>query len=134
MKQKNHKGYYRVGLCKNGKQKMHFVHRLVSLAFIPLEAGKDFVDHHDGERANNSVENLRWCNLKENQQNRTMNKNNTSGFKGVTFFRGKWRGDITINGEKIYLGLFDTPEEAGAVRAARANELFGEFTHACERI
>jgi hypothetical protein len=133
LKQKNHKGYYRVGLCKNGKQKQHSVHRLVALAFIALEPGKDFVDHHDGERTNNSLENLRWCNLKENQHNRTMSKNNTSGFKGVRFDRGKWRAQIWIDGKTIYLGRFEKIEEAAAVRAARANQEFGEFTNACEK-
>jgi hypothetical protein len=130
----NHKGYYRVGLCENGKQKQYSVHRLVAIAFVPLEDGCDFVDHHDGEPTNNSVENLRWCNLKENSQNRSMSKNNKSGFKGVHFENGKWRAYINIDGKKQHLGCFDTIEEAAAVRAARANQVFGVFTNACESV
>jgi hypothetical protein len=133
LKQRKDNGYYRVGLYKNKKQEFNRVHRLVALAFIPLEAGKDFVDHHDGERANNSVTNLRWATRQENNQNRTMNKNNTSGFKGVRFERGKWRAQITIDGKLIHLGYFEKIEEAVAVRSARANEVFGEFTHSCEK-
>ena len=130
---KNKDGYYKVNLCKNGKAKIHKVHRLVALAFIPLVAGCDFVDHHDGEPTNNSVENLRWATHQENMQNRPVNKNNTSGYKGVTFDKGKWRAQIKIDGKQITLGRFETIEEAVAVRSARANEVFGVFTNACER-
>ena len=127
-------GYLRVCLYKNGKQKCHKVHRLVALAFIPLEAGKDFVDHKDGHPENNLLENLRWANKKENAQNQSMSKNNKSGFKGVRFDKGKWRAEIWIEGKSIYLGTFETIGEAVAVRSAKANEAFGEFTNACERV
>ena len=127
-------GYLRVCLYKNGKKKTHYVHRLVASAFIPLENGKDFVDHKDGEPTNNSVENLRWCNLKENNQNKSIAKNNTSGIKGVRFDRGKWCARIWIDGKHIYLGYFESIEEAAAVRSARANQVFGVFTNACESV
>ena len=127
-------GYYQIGLYKNGKQNFHRVHRLVSLAFIPLVPGCDFIDHRDCDRTNNSVENLRWVTHQENMQNRALAKNNTSGFKGVRFDKGKWRARIMVDGKEIHLGRFDTAEEAVAVRSARANQEFGEFTNACERI
>ena len=136
MKQKKKKnGYYEVCLSKNGKRKTHLVHRLVALTFIPLEAGSDFVDHKDGETTNNSVENLRWCTQQQNTQNMALSKRNTSGFKGVCFdiTRQKWRAQIMVDGKQITLGRFETVEEAVAVRSARANEVFGIFTNACER-
>ena len=129
----DNKGYYVMNLCKNGKPKLHLVHRLIALAFIPLEPGKDFVDHHDGERANNSVENLRWATQQENNQNQSIRKNNKSGFKGVHFENGKWKAQIGIDGKRIHLGYFETIEEAVTVRSARANIEFGEFTNSCER-
>jgi len=135
MKPSNDKdGYYRVVLSKNGKKKTHYVHRLVASAFIPLENGKDFVDHKDGEPTNNSVENLRWATRQQNNQNKSIAKNNTSGVKGVDFHNGKWRARICIDRKRIYLGYFESIEEAGAVRSARANQVFGVFTHSSEKV
>jgi hypothetical protein len=127
------KGYYFVGLSKNGKKKFHSVHRLVALAFVPLEPGKDYVDHRDGDRTNNSLTNLRWVTNQQNTQNQSLSKNNTSGYKGVCFNRGKWKACIMVDGKHINLGDFEKIEEAAAVRAARANQEFGEFTNACEK-
>lgn len=60
------KGYYYVPLCKNGEMKNFRVHRLVSLVFISNPSNKPFVDHINGDRLDNRVENLRWCTNKEN--------------------------------------------------------------------
>lgn len=56
----------RVNLWLNGKDKTWLVHRIVALSFIPKEKGRDYVNHIDGNRLNNSVENLEWCNHTEN--------------------------------------------------------------------
>ena len=57
----------RVTLWKDGKSKDFLVHRLVGFAFIPLVEDKDCINHIDGNPKNNNVENLEWCNHKENQ-------------------------------------------------------------------
>lgn len=56
----------RVNLWKNKKSKTYLVHRIVSEAFIEKVDGKNFVNHIDGNRLNNFVENLEWCTSEEN--------------------------------------------------------------------
>ena len=59
-------GYLRVDLCKDGKQKLFRVHRLIAQAFIPNPEGKPQVNHKDGHPMNNYVENLEWATHEEN--------------------------------------------------------------------
>ena len=63
---------------------------------------------------NNKISNLRAVTPFENEHNREMNKNNSSGYPGVTFFKQhkKYMAQIVVNGKNIFLGLFDTAEEA----------------------
>ena len=63
---KRQDGYMRIGLCKNGKLKFFFVHRVLSIAFIPNPENKREVDHINGIRDDNRLENLRWVTKKEN--------------------------------------------------------------------
>ena len=65
----------------------------------------DIIDHIDGDKSNNKIDNLREV---TNQQNAFNNKM----AKGYTYDRGKYRACIVINAKKIYLGSFDTSEEA----------------------
>ena len=62
-------GYITIRLCKNGKYITKTLHRLVANSFLPKIAGKDFIDHIDGCRTNNSINNLRWVTQKENSNN-----------------------------------------------------------------
>ena len=59
-------GYMYVCLSKNGICKFKTVHRLLAETFIPNIENKPCVDHIDGSRDNNSIDNLRWCTAKEN--------------------------------------------------------------------
>lgn len=59
-------GYIRCGLYKEGKTKHAFVHVLVAQAFIPNPEGKRQVNHIDGSKSNNRVENLEWLTPSEN--------------------------------------------------------------------
>lgn len=66
-KQKEDKdGYFKVWLSKNSKKKPFFVHRLVATAFLDNPDNLPVVNHKDGNKKNNTVENLEWCTLSEN--------------------------------------------------------------------
>jgi hypothetical protein len=62
----SHNGYYRIGLCKNSKQKWFQVHRLVAEAFIENPENKNQVNHKDGNKINNDINNLEWMTNSEN--------------------------------------------------------------------
>ena len=85
----------------------------------------DCIDHIDRNKANNRIENLREATIAENGQNRKLNANSTSGFKGVYWDarKRKWRGLIQLNKKKHALGYFDTPEEAHTAYAIAKAEL-----------
>ena len=85
------------------------------------------IDHINGVRTDNNINNLRLVSASENQHNRKLSKNNTSGYQGVGLYnlRGKnvWRSAIKVNGKRKYLGFFDSPEEAYAAYCAAKKEL-----------
>lgn len=54
-------GYHYVALCKDGVSKTRSVHRIVAIAFIPNENNYPAVNHIDGNKDNNSADNLEWC-------------------------------------------------------------------------
>ena len=60
------KEYLCVALYKDKKRKDISIHRLVADAFLPKIDGKDWVNHKDGNKKNNCVQNLEWCTPKEN--------------------------------------------------------------------
>lgn len=59
-------GYYKVGLCKDGKIKKLRLHRLIALAFIPNPLNKPCINHKNGNKLDNRIENLEWCTRAEN--------------------------------------------------------------------
>lgn len=61
-------GYLKYTLCKNGKNKCIFAHRLVALHFIPNPKNKPQVNHKNGKKQDNRVKNLEWCTQKENNK------------------------------------------------------------------
>lgn len=64
----NHDGYVKVRLIYKGKDETHRVHRLVAEAFIPNHEGKETINHIDGNKENNCVDNLEWADRHEQME------------------------------------------------------------------
>lgn len=99
-------------ICVNSKS--NSAHRLAWL-YVYGEFPKDEIDHINGIKTDNRICNLRPSTRKENMQNlRNANKNNSTGFLGVSFDKraNKFTAQIHINGKQKKLGTFNNPEDA----------------------
>lgn len=87
------------------------------------------VDHIDGDGLNNRRKNLREATSSQNKHNTGLRKNNSSGYKGVTWDKknSKWQAQITLCRKVKKLGRFATPEEAYEAYCKASAELHGEF-------
>jgi hypothetical protein len=94
------------------------------------------LDHNDGDKQNNKFSNLRPATRSQNNHNVPLLKNNTSGFKGVTYerARGKFRAKLQVSSRRIHLGYFDTAEDAARVYDKAAVEAAGEFALTNEKM
>lgn len=90
-----------------------------------------FIDHINEDKLDNRRNNLRLCSNRQNLSNRGKQKNNTSGYKGVTWLSANkvWIAQIKVNGKNIYLGSFKDKEDAASCRWASSIEIHGDFAH-----
>jgi len=103
------------------------ISRMTGEVFLGATA-KDEVDHIDQDKTNNALSNLRLCSRSENNSNKSKQKNNTTGFKGVVKRKDGWyRARISKDGQRYCLGLFKTAEEASIAYNKKAIELHGSF-------
>lgn len=116
-------GYMRLSLGKWGTM---YAHRLAWL-YMTGEMPEKHVDHIDCERSNNAWSNLRLATPDQNRANTRRTKRNTAGAKGVCHFRGGYRAAICVKGQHIWLGDYNSVEEASAAYAGAAKVAFGEF-------
>jgi len=88
-------------------------------------------DHRDNDGLNNQRHNLRNCIHIQNGKNRKKNKNNTSGYKGVSWDKrdNKWRANIKVSYRTISLGFFLTPEQAAHAYDEAAKKYHGKFAN-----
>ena len=83
-------------------------------------AGKE-TDHIDRNKTNNTISNLRWVTPSENNRNRGLMKGRK--YIGAYKHGNKYQSRISFEGKRLYLGSFDTEEEAAAAYSAKAKEL-----------
>ena len=118
-------GGYAVRTEKHGNSHhVILMHRVISGA----REGQQ-VDHIDHNTLDNRKSNIRVCSPSQNHGNRGLNKNNTSGYKGVAKSVGcsTWRAYIAIDYRQISLGSYRSPVEAAMAYDKAAQEYFGEF-------
>lgn len=126
----NGKGYLRVRLNK----KFYLNHILVAKSFLENPDNLPTVDHKNRDTQNNRLDNLRWGTNSQQEMNKGLQSNNTSGYRGVSWHerRQKFRARIYKDGVEKHLGYYDTAEEAHAAYEKEAEILFGEFKYNCE--
>lgn len=112
-------------------RRLYRAHRLAWL-YMTGEWPEDVIDHVNGDGTDNRWANIRPATKSQNQFNRRMSRNNTTGNTGV--YRrsdGKaWVAEIWANDRKQSLGSFQTYDEAVAARAAAQLKLHGAFARA----
>ena len=110
--------------CINGKK--HWLHRYI------MNADKgEYVDHINNNFDDYRKNNLRLCNNAENNRNRGLQKNNTSGYAGVSWVKReqKWRARIKVDGKEVHLGYFDNKNDAILAKKHAEEKYFGEFSY-----
>ena len=105
--------------------KLYSTHRIIFLyhhGYLPKR-----LDHINGVRTDNRIENLRECTSAQNKANSKGTA--ASGYKGVYKMRRRWKAQIRVNNKDIYLGLYANIETAAQVAAAAREHYFGEFAN-----
>lgn len=114
-------------VCIQGVTYLHC--RLVWVWVVGQDPGALEIDHIDGDRSNDRISNLRLATRQQQQWNTDRSCRNTSGCKGVSFYRrlGLWRADIRVGGRQRCLGYFKEKTDALAAYDLAATELQGDF-------
>jgi HNH endonuclease/NUMOD4 motif len=110
--------YLSLIICKDKKQISKLAHRLVAETYIPNPVNLPEINHKDGNKLNNHIDNLEWCSRQENVNlsilNRLSAPNKSSDYNGVYWHKAtsKWMCRIKIKGGMKYLGIFQDEIES----------------------
>ena len=128
-------GYHVVSLSAGGsKFCKHKVHRVVATTFLERAAGYTDVDHINGDRQDNAVDNLRWCTRGQNLGNMKKRKRKSAdpvddlpkNVRKANLGKG-WHVCIQKNYVSHYFGTYSTVEEAAEVAKRMRREMFDQF-------
>ena len=127
---KKKKGYLHM---RHGNKTLR-AHRIAWL-LTTGEWPKGQIDHINGDKADNRIENLRVVTAQENNRNTPLRKNNRSGRTGVFWYPryNRWLAKIAVGGKNKHLGYFDSYDEACVAREAAERELGFHKNHGRKR-
>ena len=119
----HHTGYIQIGFG----HKQNNAHRLMFMlhhGWVP-----EVIDHVDGDRSNNKIDNLRPATWSQNLQNMKLRPSNKTGCKNVSWSvaKKKWAVQLSINGRQTNLGRFDDLEFADLVATEASDKYHGAF-------
>lgn len=123
-------GYLRVTLYNGSSSRSKLLHNLLATAFLDKPKGATVVDHIDGNRVNNNLDNLRWVTQKENQLNRhkVVASSGATGVHHLQHSRvNPWMACGKLDGKNVYLGIYPTKDRAIEARL-RWEESVGSTT------
>jgi hypothetical protein len=120
---KNSNGY-RLASIKGKYIQTHRAIFLMHYGYLP-----EYVDHIDGNKSNNKVENLRAVTKAQNAWNSKLPSTNKSGIRGVSWNKqtNKWRVAINVNGRAIHLGRFSDIKDAQKVIESARIQYHGQY-------
>lgn len=117
------RSYYRVTIDKQ----TYPYHRIKWLLHHGVDPFPYEIDHINNDRFDNSINNLRLVTNQQNNQNRSIRSDNSSGYIGVYKRGNKWVSYIKHNNIRYHLGSFDSVNEAVHIRNNKGRELFGDY-------
>lgn len=118
--------FYAARHANDGTKRYLLMHREI------LQTSSGLVsDHINGDGLDNRRCNLRVATFSQNSANRGKQRDNSSGFKGVYFYKNdnRWFAQIKVNQKAISLGRFASREEAHNAYAEAARKYYGEFAN-----
>lgn len=117
-------GYVRINIDRN----LHLAHRMAWF-YVNKVWPEDTLDHINGDRKDNRICNLRVATKGQNNFNKPLTKQNTSGYKGVSLNKqsGKWKAQIQVNGKNRYIGQYNDIREAAEAYIFAALDAHGEY-------
>lgn len=118
-------GYWEIRVRVEGVKYRFLAHRLAW--FWGHNEWPKYLDHINGNPLDNRIANLRPATNAQNTANGKRRITNKSGYKGVVARGQRWAAHIMKNGQQIWLGAYDSPEQAYAAYTAAAKHHFGEF-------
>jgi hypothetical protein len=116
-------------LVTRRKGRNYYIHRLIW--FYVHGYWPEYIDHINGDRSDNRIENLRECSNQQNNNNKGKPKSNTSGYKGVTWDKrsNRWVAQIQVGEFHIHLGSFKDKNQASEAYRQSAIKYQGDFVH-----
>lgn len=130
----SHKGYFIIFLGSKKNKKTLQVHRLVAFAFLENTFNKPFINHKDGNKQNNHVDNLEWCTAKENTRHALNNgliKTKTPKKESARILNNKkiWISVIDLSTGKIYESIKLASDDLNISQSLLSDYLSGRRTN-----